>query len=163
MDVDEIGGCRRSGNGGPQTCLPTAHGVAPLAAQYGSSSPANTQDPRERPSLVRRMTQDLLRGSFTRLAPEERRYQGRGTLRGSPDVSRDDRSQAGASGRRVPVSSLVLKRQAQPRSPEASGKGFHIGATRPRPAGRRSPWSPRRRHRQSLWQAKTTFSQDSLY
>ena len=26
-----------------------------------------------------------------------------------------------------------------------------------RTAGRRSPWSPRRRHHQSLWQAKTTF------
>ncbi|XBI17868.1 hypothetical protein VPH35_059802 [Triticum aestivum] len=36
----------------------------------------------------------------------------------------------------VLVSSLVLKRQAQARSPEASDKGFHIGATRPRPAGR---------------------------
>ena len=35
----------------------------------------------------------------------------------------------------VLVSSLVLKRQAQARSPKASGKGFHIGATRPRQAG----------------------------
>lgn len=26
-----------------------------------------------------------------------------------------------------------------------------------RTAGRRSPWSPRRRHHQSLWQTKTTF------
>ena len=26
-----------------------------------------------------------------------------------------------------------------------------------RVAGRRSPWSPRRRHRQCLWQSKTTF------
>ena len=32
-----------------------------------------------------------------------------------------------------------------------------------RTTGRRSPWSPRRRHHQSLWQAKTTFSQDNLY
>ena len=30
-------------------------------------------------------------------------------------------------------------------------------------AGWRSPWSPRRRHHQHLWQAKTTFSQDSSY
>ena len=36
----------------------------------------------------------------------------------------------------VLVSSLVLRRQAQARSTEASSKGFHIGATRPRPAGR---------------------------
>ena len=56
--------------------------------------------------------------------------------RGSHDVSHDDQGQAGASGRSVPVSSFVLNRQAQARSPEASGKGFHIGATRPRPAGR---------------------------
>ena len=29
--------------------------------------------------------------------------------------------------------------------------------------GRRSPWSPRRRHHQCFWQPKTTFSQDNLY
>ena len=61
----------------------------------------------------------------------------RGASRGAHDVSHDDQGQAGASGRRVLVSSLVLKGQAQARSPEALGKGFHIGATRPRLAGRR--------------------------
>ena len=61
---------------------------------------------------------------------------GGGTSRGSRDLSHDDRSQAGASGHRVPVSSSVLKKQARARSPEASDKGFHIGATRPRPVGR---------------------------
>ena len=30
--------CRRSGNGGPQTCLPAAHGVAELPGPYGPSS-----------------------------------------------------------------------------------------------------------------------------
>ena len=30
-------------------------------------------------------------------------------------------------------------------------------------AGRRSPWSPRRRHCQSFWQPKTNFSQDNSY
>ena len=59
----------------------------------------------------------------------------RDTSRGFCDASHDDWSQAGASACSVLVSSLVLKRQAQARSPEASGKGFHIGATRPRPAG----------------------------
>ena len=58
------------------------------------------------------------------------------TLRGSDDVSHDDQGQAGASGRRTAVSSSVLRRQAQARSTQASGKGFHINATRPRPAGR---------------------------
>ena len=42
----------------------------------------------------------------------------------------------GASLRSVLVSSLVQGGQAQARSTEASGKGFHIGATRPRPTGR---------------------------
>ena len=32
-----------------------------------------------------------------------------------------------------------------------------------REAGRRSLWSPRRRHHQSFWQPKTTFGQDNLY
>ena len=57
------------------------------------------------------------------------------TSRGSRDVSHDDRHQAGASARSVLISSLVLRRQAQARSTEASGKGCHIGATRPRPEG----------------------------
>ena len=57
------------------------------------------------------------------------------TSRGSYDVSHDDRHQAGASARCILASTLVLRRQAHARSTEASGKGFHIGATRPRPAG----------------------------
>ena len=32
-----------------------------------------------------------------------------------------------------------------------------------RAVGRRSPWSPRRRHHQCFWQPKTTFGQDNLY
>ena len=60
----------------------------------------------------------------------------RRTSRGSYDVSHDDQDQAGTSAHSVLVSSLVLRRQAQAMSTEASGKGFHIGATRPRPAGR---------------------------
>ena len=82
------------------------------------------------------------------------------TSRGSRDVSHDDQDQAGASARNVLVSSLVLRRLAQARSTEASGKGFHISATRPktnRTARRRSPWNPRLHHHQSLLQAKTTF------
>ena len=66
-----------------------------------------------------------------------REIKARPTLRGSHDVSHDDRDQAGASVRSILVSSLLLKGQAQARSPEASGKGFHIGATRPRPTGRK--------------------------
>ena len=58
------------------------------------------------------------------------------TSRGSRDVSHDDRHQVGARARSVLVSSLVLRGRAQARSNEASGKGCHIGATRPRPEGR---------------------------
>ena len=72
--------CRRPGNGGTQTCLPVAQGVAPPAVWYGPSSSATIQDPREDPSLMRRTMQDLLRGSLARLAPEEWRYQGGGHL-----------------------------------------------------------------------------------
>ena len=63
-------------------------------------------------------------------------FEVRQTSRGSRDVSHDDQDQAGASARSVLVSSLVLRRSAQARSTEASGKGCLIGATRPRPARR---------------------------
>ena len=68
--------------------------------------------------------------------PRSGEIKARGTSRGSCYASHDDQVQAGASARSVLISSLVLKRQAQARSPEASGKGFHISATRTRPAGR---------------------------
>ena len=68
------------------------------------------------------------------------------TSRGSRDVSHDDRHQAGASTRCVLVSSLVLRRQPQARSTEASGKGCHIGATRPRPPGRQDEGHRRAHH-----------------
>ena len=58
------------------------------------------------------------------------------TLRGSRDVSHGDRDQAGASACSDLISSLVLRGQAQAWSNEASSKGFHIGATRPRREGR---------------------------
>ena len=72
--------CRRSGNGGPQTCLPAAHGVALLVGPYGPYSPTSIQDPREGPSLVRRTTQDLLRSGLARQVREGRRDQGKTNL-----------------------------------------------------------------------------------
>ena len=62
------------------------------------------------------------------------------------DVSHDDQGQTGAGGRSAAVSSLVLKRQAQARSPEESAKGFHSGATRPRPPGRQDGGHRRAHH-----------------
>ena len=110
--------------------------MAPPAAPYGPSSPANTQDPHEGPSLARRTTQDLLGMASPGWLTRGGEIKARDTSEGSYDASHDDWSQAGASVHSVLISSLVLKEQAQARSPEASGKGFHISAMRPRPAGR---------------------------
>ena len=65
--------CLRSGNGGTQTCLPAAYGVAQGVAQYGPSSSTHAQDPREGPSLAGRITGGFLRHSLVRLAREEGR------------------------------------------------------------------------------------------
>ena len=127
------GYCRHSGNGGTQTFVSAACGVAQGVAQYGPSSSTYAQDPREGPSLEGRMTQGFLRDGLVRLAHEEAERSRWGTLRGAHDASHDDRDQAGANLRSVLVSSLVLWGQAQARSTKASSKGFHIGATRPRP------------------------------
>ena len=130
------GYCRRSGNGGPQTCLPAACGVAQRGAQHGPSSSTQTQDPREGPSLAGRTTRSFLRHGLVRLAHEEAERSRRGTSRGARDASHDDQGrQAGASPRSVLLSPLVQRGQAQPRSTEASGKDCCFGATRPRPGG----------------------------
>ena len=132
------GWCRCSGNGGPQTCLPAACGAAQKGAQRGPSSPTQTQDPREGPSLTGRTTRSFLRHGLVRLAHEEAERSRRGTSRGARDASHDDSGrQAGASPRNVLLSSLVQRGQAQPRSTEALGKGCHFGTTRPRPGGLR--------------------------
>ena len=126
--------CRHSGNEGTQTCLPTAHDVAPSTAWYGPASTSTTQDPREGPSLAGRTTRSFLRHGLVRLAHKEAERSRRGTSRGARDASHDDSGrQAGASPRSVLLSSLVQRGQAHAK---ASGKGYHFGATRPRPAGR---------------------------
>ena len=92
------GYCRRSGNGGPQTCLPAACGVAQRGAQHDPSSSTLTQDPREGPSLAGRTTRSFLRHGLIRLAHEEAERSRRGTSRGARDASHDDQErQAGVS------------------------------------------------------------------
>ena len=148
--------CRCSGNGGPQACLPTAHGVAlewALAAhlhQLALKTLARGQASRG----GRRKTSygATWSGRLTRSGGIKAGQ----TSRGSRDVSHDDRHQAGASARSVLVSSLVQRGQAQPWSTEASGKGYHFGATRPRPGGLQDE-GHRGAHHQHLWQAKTPF------
>ena len=76
------------------------------------------------------------RSGLLRLAPDERRF----LCKPSPCEARmtqamltkDRWAPAGAVQQ---VTSLVLKRQAEARSPEESTKGFHFHATRPRPPG----------------------------
>ena len=95
------------------------------------------QDPREGTSPVGWTRQGPLRGGLTRQAREGGgKIKARGNSQGSHDASHVNQGQAGASVHSVLVSSLVLRKQAQVRSTEASSKGFHISATRPRPEGR---------------------------
>ena len=130
--------CRHSGNGGPQTCLPAAYGVAQKGPSTAHLRQQKTQDPSEGPSLAGRSTRTFLRHGLVRLAREEAERSRRGTSRGARDASHDDAGcQAGASLRSVLLSSLVQRGQAQPRSTETLGKGCHFGATRPRPGGLR--------------------------
>ena len=77
----------------------------------------------------------FLRSSLIRRARKGAERSRQGTSRGARDASHDDRDQAGARHCSVLVSSLVQKGQAQAQSTEASSKGFHIGAMRPRPEG----------------------------
>ena len=131
------GYCRCSGNGGPQTCLPAACGVAQAEAQCSPASSTQAQDPHEGPSLAGRTTGRFLRSSLLRQAREEAERSRQGTSRGARDASHEDRRpggrQAGAGLRSVLVSPSVQRGQAQTK---ASCKGYHFGATRPRPAER---------------------------
>ena len=113
--------------------MPVACSVAQVKAQCSPASSAQAQDPREGPSLVGRMTGSFLRSSLIRQAREEAERSRQGTSRGARNASHGDRGQAGASLRSVLVSPLVQRGQAQAK---ASGKGYHVGATRPRPAER---------------------------
>ena len=117
--------CRRSGNGGPQTCLPAA---------WLKGGPARPSSSTQAEDLAGRTTRSFLRHGLIRLAREEAERSRRGTSRGARDASHDDQGrQAGASPHSVLISSLVQREQAQAR---ASSKGIHFGATRPRPAQR---------------------------
>ena len=70
------GYCQHSGNGGPQTCLPAACGVAQRGAQDGPSSPTQTQDPREGPSLAGRMIRSFPGTASSGWLARRRRDQG---------------------------------------------------------------------------------------
>ena len=162
--------CRCSGNGGPQTCLPVACGVARVVAQYGPSLSA--QDSRPSRGAKPRGADD------TRL-PQERPHQagsrgGREIKAGVPRevlvtqaVTIETRR---TPSERRPVQCPCFLFGAKGASTGVEYRGirqrlpFQCNETKTsRAAGWRSPWSPRRRHRQCLWQPKTNFSQDNLY
>ena len=85
------------------------------------------------------------------------------TSRGPHDVSHDDRDQASARRALARVVSFFplwcqggKRRRGVRRYQQRFPYWCNETETR-RIAGRRSPWIPRRRHHQSLWQANTTF------
>ena len=91
------GYCQRPGNGGPQTCLPAAHGVAVLAGLYGPSSSTRHSRP-SRGAMPRKVDdarppQERPSQAGSRGAEISRRGK---TSRGSRDVSHDEGHQAGA-------------------------------------------------------------------
>ena len=101
------GYCRCSGNGGSQTCLTAARGVAHLAGRMAHLHQQGTQDPREGPSLARRATPRPPRGAASPgWLPRSEDIKARQTSRGSRDVSHHNRHQAGA--RRAPARAASL-------------------------------------------------------
>ena len=80
-------------------------------------------------------------------------------------MSHDDQDQAGASARSVLVSPLVLRKQAQARSTEVSGKGFLIGATSQDQEDSKKEVivEPKTASPPELFVGEDHFCQDSLY
>ena len=112
-----------------------------------------------------RQKASLEAASSGRLA-RRRRDQGRGTSRGTVTQAMTIETRRVPGGRR-PAQCPCFPFGAKGAS---TGQGirqrlpFRCNETKTsRAAGRRSSWSPRRRHHQCFWQPKTTFGQDNLY
>ena len=78
----------------------------------------------------------------------------------------EDQGQAGTSGRSVPVSSLVQRRQAAGMESRGSSQRFPFPCNKTktaRTARRRSSPSPPQRHSQRLFAGEDYFCQDKLY
>ena len=154
---------RRSGNGGPQTCLPAACGVV----QRG---PSTTH-------LHQHKLKTLARGQASRGGRQEassgtassgglarrRRVQGRVPLEVPVTQAMTVETRRVPGGRR-PVQCPCFPFGAKGASAGESIKQrhpFRCNETKTSPmAGRKSFWSPSQRQHQSLWQARTNFSQD---
>src|SRR3954468_15088670 len=120
-------------------------------AQHGPSSSTQEQDPREGPSLAGRTTQSFLRRGLIRLAHEEAERSRRGTSRGAHDASHDDQGcQAGASPRSV-LPFLFGAKGASASERIKQRHPFRCNETKTSPTvGRRSSWSPERRHQRAF-------------
>ena len=140
-----------------------ACGVAKRGAQRGPSSPTQTQDPREGPSLAGRTTQSFLRHGLIRLAHEGAERSRRGTSRGARDASHDDSGrQAGASPRSVPLP-LWCKGGKRSRGVPRHLAKAAISVQQDQDQAdyeTEVTMEPSTASPQSLSQAKTTFSQD---
>ena len=139
---------------GPQTCLPAARNVAQAVAQYGPSSSTQVQDPREGPSLVGRTMQGLLRGGLTRQAHEGAKTSRRGVPREVLMTQAMTIETKRAPGGRQPIQCPRFLFGAKGASAGTEYRGikqsfsYRCNETKTsRAAGRRSPWSPRWRHR----------------
>ena len=113
------GYCRRSGNGGPRlACLRTMVWLCKRASTTQLHQQTFKTLARGQASRGRRRKNSSSAASLGWLA-RSGEIKARGTSRGPCDTSHDDQGQAGASARSVVISSLVIKGQAQARSPEA--------------------------------------------
>ena len=102
-------------------------------------------------TLAGRMIQGFLRSGLARQAHEEAERSRQGTSRGARDASHDDRDQASASG--AQSTGFLFGAKAAGVGDESRGIRqrfpYRCNKTKTRrTAGRRSPWSPRWRHRQ---------------
>ena len=161
------GYCRRSGNGGPQTCLPAAWLKSGPNAAHLHQLKLKTLA-RGQASRGGRRKASSGAASPGRLA-RRRRDQGR-IPHEEPVTQAMMIETRRAPGGRRPAQCPCFLFSAKGASTGVEYRGirqrlpFQCNETKmSRAAGWRSPWSPRRRHRQCLWQPKTNFSQDNLF
>ena len=154
------GYCRRSGNGGPQTCLPVACGVAQRGAQHGPSSPTLKTLARGQASRGGRQGASSGTASSGWLT-RRRRVQGGVPHEVPMTQAMTTKGARRALGGRQPAKCPPFPFGAKGAS---TGQGirqrlpFRCNKTKTsRTAGWKSLWSPGRRHHQSLWEAKTAF------
>ena len=144
---------RRSGNGGPQTCLPAAHDVALLAGPYDPSSP--TRHSRPSRGAKPREADDR---KLPQMRPHDAGSRGGGGIKAR--VPREDpmMQYMTIETRRAPGGRRLAQCPSFPFGAKGASTGVEYRGIRQRlpfqcnktktsrAAGWRSTWSPRRRH-----------------